>query len=153
MTRAKLVVDADIILDYLNERDPYHQKARLLMIAGKVGEFDLWMSATQVTDLLYSLSDGEEERMQLAQEQVQGLRTFIHVYAAGEAEVDAMLKVSCSIPDCALLGQIALALQADAVITHEQSDFEHCPVRAFGCDEFFLWMQQTHGIAYDEIVL
>ena len=48
MAQAKLLLDTNIVIDYLNEREPYYQKARLLMIAGRVGEFDLWMSSSQI---------------------------------------------------------------------------------------------------------
>ena len=41
MAQAKLLLDTNIVIDYLNEREPYYQKARLLMIAGRVGELDL----------------------------------------------------------------------------------------------------------------
>ena len=58
MAQAKLLLDTNIVIDYLNEREPYYEKARLLMIAGRVGEFDLWMSSSQITDLIYILSEG-----------------------------------------------------------------------------------------------
>ena len=54
----RLLVDTNVLVDYLGNREPFSQQARLLMILGKVGEYSLWVSATQITDLVYILSNG-----------------------------------------------------------------------------------------------
>lgn len=51
MDRLKLLLDTNVIIDYLHEREPHYRKTRLLMTAGRVGEFDLWITSSQVTDL------------------------------------------------------------------------------------------------------
>lgn len=58
MARMKLLLDTNVVIDFLHEREPYYDKARLLMTAGRVGEFDLWITSSQVTDLIYILSEG-----------------------------------------------------------------------------------------------
>ena len=58
MAQAKLLLDTNVVVDYLNECEPFYEKARLLMIGGRVGEFELWISSSQVTDLVYILSNG-----------------------------------------------------------------------------------------------
>lgn len=37
MAQSKLLLDTNVVIDYLNEREPYYEKARLLMIGGRVG--------------------------------------------------------------------------------------------------------------------
>ena len=32
MAQSKLLLDTNVVIDYLNEREPYYEKARLLMI-------------------------------------------------------------------------------------------------------------------------
>ncbi|MFR8831045.1 MAG: PIN domain-containing protein, partial [Eggerthella lenta] len=58
MARMKLLLDTNVVIDFLHEREPYYDKVRLLMTAGRVGEFDLWITSSQVTDLIYILSEG-----------------------------------------------------------------------------------------------
>ena len=58
MAQVELLLDTNVVVDYLNEREPFYEKARLLMIGGRVGEFELWVSSSQVTDLVYILSNG-----------------------------------------------------------------------------------------------
>ena len=50
MAQVELLLDTNVVVDYLNEREPFYEKARLLMIGGRVGEFELWVSSSQVTD-------------------------------------------------------------------------------------------------------
>lgn len=85
MAQAKLLLDTNVVVDYLNEREPFYEKARLLMIGGRVGEFELWVSSSQVTDLVYILSNGgRASEMDAAMGQLRGLRTFVNVFAASE---------------------------------------------------------------------
>lgn len=92
MAQAKLLLDTNVVVDYLNEREPFYEKARLLMIGGRVGEFELWISSSQVTALVYILSNGgRASEMDAVMGQLRGLRTFVNVFAASEREIDLML--------------------------------------------------------------
>ena len=92
MGRLKLLLDTNVVVDFLHEREPHYRKTRLLMSAGRVGEFDLWITSSQVTDLVYILSDGgKRSELPRVLEQLRGLRTFVNVYAVGDREVDRAL--------------------------------------------------------------
>ena len=92
MARMKLLLDTNVVIDFLHEREPYYDKARLLMTAGRVGEFDLWITSSQVTDLIYILSEGGK-RLLLSHvlEQLRGMRTFVNVHAVSDREVDRIV--------------------------------------------------------------
>lgn len=154
MLKPKLLVDTNVIIDYLNGREPYFEKARLLMLAGRVGDFDLWISSSQASDLVYILSDGgRRSLMARTLERLRGLRTFINVYAVGSSEVDKMLASSWSDPEDALLFEVALSLKADAIVSRNKSDFESSLIRVFDCEELFDWLEREHGVAYEELFL
>ena len=154
MAQVKLLLDTNVVIDYLNEREPHYKKARLLMIGGRVGEFELWISSSQATDLVYILSNGgRANEIDVVMEQVRGLRTFVNVCAAGEREVDLMLAASRRDPEDYLLYEITLALRADALITRNQHAFPQGLVPVMDCDEFFRWMRDAHGLDYDEVEL
>ena len=141
MAQAKLLLDTNVVVDYLNEREPFYEKARLLMIGGRVGEFELWISSSQVTALVYILSNGgRASEMDAVMGQLRGLRTFVNVFAASWHD-----------PEGYLLYEIALALRADALITRNQLDFPQGLVPVMNCDEFFQWMRDMHGLDYGEI--
>lgn len=154
MLKPKLLIDTNIVIDYLNGREPYFEKARLLMLAGRVGDFDLWISSSQASDLVYILSDGgKRSLMARTLERLRGLRTFINVYAVGSSEVDKMLASSWADPEDALLFEVALSLKADAIVSRNKSDFESSLIRVFDCEELFDWLEREHGVAYEELVL
>ena len=153
MARAKLLVDTNVLIDYLSMREPFYDEARLLMIVGRVGEFELWMTSSQVTDLIYILSDGgKQSLMPSVLERLRGLRTFVEVFAVGGAEVDRMLASAWKYPEDALMFESALSLKADAIITRNAKDFESSLVRAMTAREFFNWLRDEKGVDYQEVV-
>lgn len=154
MSRIKLVLDTNIVIDFLNEREPFYDKARLLMTAGRVGEFDLWISASQVTDLIYILSEGGKASLiKEVSEQLQGLRTFVNVFPVSDREIDKMLSSSWKDPEDRLLFEVALTLKANCLVTRNQSDFESNLVPILNCDELFNWLKSNFDLDYEEVAL
>ena len=148
----KLLLDTNVVIDFLNQRKPFYESARLLMIAGKVGEFELWISSSQVTDLVYILSNGgKKSMMDEVLAQLRGLRMFINVCAATDREVDSMLATTWSDPEDALLFEMALKIHADAIITRDKELFETDAIKVMNCEEFFSWLKEEQGISYAEI--
>ena len=152
MTRMKLLLDTNVVVDYLNRREPFYEKTRLLMIAGRVGEFDLWITSSQVTDLIYILSDGGTRSLVPdVLERLRGLCTFVSVHPVSESEVDLMLASRWKDPEDALIFESALRMRADAIITRNQKDFEGAMVKVCDCAEFFAWVEEELGVAYGEV--
>ena len=152
MAQAKLLLDTNIVVDYLDGRDFDFAATRLLMTAGKVGEFSLWISSSQVTDLVYILSEGgSKELIGSVLERLRRLRSFVNVYAASASDVDAMLATSWADPEDELLFEIAMKLHADAIITRNEADFETELIKVCNSSEFFDWFEATRGLSYAEV--
>ncbi len=152
MAVAKVVLDTNIVLDYLNIREPYYEKTRLLMIGGRVGEFALWISSSQITDLIYILSNGgRKKEMPDALKMLRGLRTFVNVFAISEREIDIMLSSEWKDAEDYLVYEIALALQADMIITRDKQGFPKGLVKTGDCDDFFAWLKKDRNLVYDQI--
>lgn len=152
MEKLRLLLDTNVVIDYLDAREPHYEKARLLMLAGYAGEFELWITASQVSDLIYILSEGgSRERMPGVLERLRGLRSFVEVFATGESEVDRMLAASWKDPEDCLLFEAALSLRADAIITRNQKDFETSLIKVLDCEEFFEWVKREYSLDYDEV--
>ena len=150
MGRLKLLLDTNVVVDFLHEREPHYRKTRLLMLAGRVGEFDLWITSSQVTDLVYILSDGgKRSELPRVLEQLRGLRTFVNVYAVGDREVDRALATLWKDPEDALIFEAALAMKADAIVTRNQKDFEKSSIKVFDCTGLFAYLEEEKGLVYD----
>ena len=154
MAIQKLLLDTNIIIDLLHRRGPDFDKTRLLMLGGRVGEFSVWISSSQVTDLIYILTDGgKRSRTAEVLERLRTLRLFINICSVADTDVDKMLATAWSDPEDALLVDLALRMHADAIITRDAdltaaaSDM----IRVHDCAGFFDWLKAERGIVYDEI--
>lgn len=152
MPKATLLLDTNVLIDYLSVRLPFYEDARKLMICGRMGEFQLWMTSSQVTDVLYVLSQGgQKAKMKAALAAMQGLRTFVEVFPVGAHEVDVMLMTDWSDPEDALLFECALRIGADAVITRNAHDFESDTIKIADCPGLFAWLRESLGLDYAEV--
>ena len=125
----RLLVDTNIVLDYLDERPSFFQSARKLMILGFLHELELWMSASQATDLFYLLTNGgRASEAGEVKKSMRQARQFIRICSLTESDVDA-------------------------IITRNQKDFERSSIKVFDCDELFAYLEEEKGLAYDFIPL
>ena len=148
----RLLVDTNIILDYLDEREEFIESARKLMVLGFLHEFELWMSASQVTDLFYLLTNGgRASEAEGVKRSIRQARQFIRVCPLTEANVDAALESTWSDFEDACVYQCAFRLKADAIITRNRKDFEKSSIKVFDCDELFAYLAEEKGLVYEEI--
>ena len=152
MALQKLLVDTNVVIDFLLHRDPFYEKARLLMLCGRVGEFNLWIASSQVTDIIYIMTDGgKKSKVPETLEKLRALRTFVNVFAVTDANIDKMLAASWSDPEDGLLINLALKMRADAIITRDADFPETNLIRVHDCASFFEWLKDEKGLSYDEI--
>ncbi len=152
MAIQKLLLDTNIILDFLLQREQQREQTRLLMLAGRVGEFSLWIASSQVTDLVYILTDGGKPNLvPEVLEKLRALRTFVNVCTVTDSDVDKMLATRWQDPEDALLVELALKMKADAIITRDKDFPETDLIRVHDCRGFFEWLGREKGITYDEV--
>lgn len=139
-------------MDFMNERQPFYQQTRMLMVAGRVGEFDLWVTAPQVVDLVYLLSEGgKPELLPRAMERIRGLRTFVQVADLTAANVDRMLASSGQNPEGQLMINAAIDLRADFLLTHEPDGLENGLVKVTNVPGMFEWLCENRDLDYTQI--
>lgn len=152
MAIQKLLLDTNIVLDFIGIRGPHFDDTRLLMLAGRVGEFSLWITSSQLTDMIYILTNGgNKSKVPEALEKLRLLRTFINVYAVTDADIDKMLATTWSDPEDALLVDLALKMRADVIITRDADFPETDAIRVHDCPGFFAWLEREKGVSYAEI--
>ena len=152
MARKKLLLDTNVVVDFLNQREPEFEQARKLFICGKIGEFSLWISTSQATDLVYILSDGGKKKaVEQTLARLREVRTFVNVYPVSASDIDTMLATSWSDPEDALLVEIALQIHADAIISSDKDLFKIDAIPVLSPTEFFASLEENEGITYAEI--
>lgn len=124
---------------------------RCFLLVGYVGGFDLWISSSQMTDLVYILSDGGKAlEMPKVLETLRGVRQFVNIYAPGEVEIDKILLTSWQDPEEVLMHEVALSLRVDAIISRNAQDYEGSFMPVLTCSELFEEFK-SQGIVYEEI--
>ena len=144
----KLVLDTNILLDYLIQREPFYESAALVMELGFLGEFELWMSTSQITDLIYVITEGGKPKLaNYAKGTMQQIRRFIHVYAIDEVDYDAVANSTWSDLEDAFIYEAARNIRADAIISRDKKGFQRSSIQVFTCEELFASLEGT-GIVY-----
>lgn len=148
----KLFLDSNIIVDALRFRESQAESARLLVGLGRIGEFDLWVSPTQASDLAYILSEGgKRSRMRDVAREMVALSEAVHICPCGESEILAGLKSDWPDLEDAFVYEAARAMKADVIITRNRKDFEQSKIPVYDCEEFFEWYAKEYSINYAEI--
>ena len=139
-------------MDFMNERQPFYRQTRMLMVAGRVGEFDLWVTAPQVVDLVYLLSEGgKPDLLPRAMERIRGLRTFVQAADLTAANVDRMLASSGQNPEGQLMVNAAIDLRADFLLTHDPDGLENGLVKVTNVPGMFEWLCENRDLDYTQI--
>ena len=148
----RLMLDSNIVIDYLKMRDPFFAGARKLMLLGFLAEHELWFSSVQANDVFHTLADGGKpsQAVQLKQD-FKKMRQAMHICGVGEAQFDAALDSAWDDLEDACVYQCALRLKADAIVTRNQQDFEKSSIKVFDCDELFAYLAEEKGLTYEEI--
>lgn len=148
----KLLLDSNVVIDYLAMREPYFDSAFKLFMLGKLGEMELWISTAQANDVIYILSNGGKPS--LSEKLKRDLRKFregVRLCSLSEADFDAAIDSAWLDIEDAYVYQCALKIKADAIITRNKKDFERSSISVFDCDDLFLYLQQEKGFEYSFI--
>ena len=148
----KLFLDTNVFIDALTHREPFQQNAKLILALGMLGEFELWMSATQATDIFYVLSEGgKSNRTPWAKEQLAKLLQFVHACDFTSEDINEALKSTWNDFEDACLNQGIHKVKPDVVVTGNLRDFALSDYPVVDCNELFDWVEAKTGIAYCEI--
>ena len=58
----KVLLDTNILVDFALRREPHFEQARKVMILGYLREIELWMGSSQMSDLIYVITEGGKPR-------------------------------------------------------------------------------------------
>ena len=146
----RLFVDTNVLLDALKSRKPNERPAKKLLALGFVREFELWVSAGQVKDLVYFLTDGGKPSLaQDAMRKVAQLHRFVNVCSLTDDDLLQMTRMAWPDPEDALIDIAARKVKAEAIVTQNLRDFGCASVRVFDCEGLFAFLEQEKGIAFD----
>jgi predicted nucleic acid-binding protein len=143
----KLLLDSNIVIDFLAKREPFYESAEKLMLLGMTGDLELWVSTTQANDIFYVLGKGRKSEAELVKQKMRKLKTFMRFCGLNEEHFLNVLDSSWLDLEDACVHEVAVYLSADAIITRNKKDFAKSIIPVYDCDEFFQHMK-TKGAEY-----
>ncbi len=150
----RAVVGNNVLIDYLICREPHFEKAALLMELGYLKELELWIGTSQITDLIYVITDGgRASESEYAKKVMRSLKKMVRIYATDDEDYDAVASSSWDDIEDAFVHQTALKVHADAIITRDECGFRLSTVKAFDCDELFSYLEEEKGFVYESVAL
>lgn len=148
----RLLLDADVVVDYASQRGRFFPSARLLAELAMVRKFDLWMSSTQATDVFYLLSNGgRRSDVPGAREALRSLRSFLHIVSVTESDIDKAVDADWGDFEDACAYYAARKIKADAIITRNRKDFAWSSIKVFDCDDLFAYLEREVGVSYADV--
>ncbi|WP_283170111.1 PIN domain-containing protein [Curtanaerobium respiraculi] len=148
--RLKFVIDSNIALDFLADRDFSRPSWRKLFLMGRIGEVELIMSTSQVTDVAYILTKGGRPSLaSKAKAQISRLNSCSRFVPLYENEVIAAIESPWEDIEDSCVHEVAKRVQAEAIITRDKRDFARSSIKVFDADELFDYLAREKGLTYD----
>ena len=132
----KFLIDTNVIIDYLADRDPFAEHAEKVMKLCVNREAEGMLTANAVTDIYYILRKaiGREEALE-------SLRTIIDVLNIVEVgKNDILQAVEMNMPDFedAIIAVCAKRVKAQFIVTRNRKDFMNAPVESITPEDLLI---------------
>ena len=130
----RIVIDTNIIIDYLEEREPFSEHAARILELCEDGSVEGLLTANAITDIYYIVRKiAGREKTSIA------LRTLCSFLGVAEiSRADILGAFDLPIPDFedALVAQCAKKVKADYIVTRNMPDFAKSQVLAIEPADF-----------------
>lgn len=143
-----LVLDANIVLDHIDRREPFYELSRKVCLLGIVEAANTYISVNALTDVCYLLR--KDFGSQGAQDMIENNLSFLRL--VGITPEDARKALAArwgDFEDC-LVARCAEKINADYIVTRNVKDFTASSVEAVTPEELFARLEEQ-GFVYEEI--
>lgn len=143
-----LLLDTNILIDYLGRKEPFFEPAKQIAMAAFFGDAKVWVPAQSVTDAFYVLERYiESDRLQKSI--LKTLELFSPIDLTGTDLRQAARLSWPDMEDC-LIGLAASKANADYLITRDKTGFERSAIPVLSPLEWVQLMHDERGLEYGE---
>lgn len=120
----RALLDTNIVLDALADREPFSQQARKIFLLAEAGKFNGFLSANTITDIYYvSRKQMPEDKVR---EHLANLMKLFKVLPIEEIDCKIALKSNIKDYEDALLASISDKYQIKYIITRDDEFIKEC---------------------------
>jgi predicted nucleic acid-binding protein len=142
--KIQVLFDLNIILDVLQEREPFYDFSARLMALAETGSIQGWIAAHSVTTLFYLIAKGrspEQARVTLT-----SLLQFLKVSSVDQHTIEQALNLPYRDFEDAVQMIAALQIRADYLLTRNVKDYQPAPLEVIQPVELLAILQQQEGL-------
>jgi len=130
----KVLIDTNIVLDMLLERDLFEASSTKVFELAESGKVEAFLTANSITDIVYILRKKyDKEKIQSA---VSELMKFIKVVSVTLKDISKAFNFLFTDYEDALQTQCAIKIKVDYIVTRNIKDFKSGHIKAITPDEF-----------------
>ena len=146
-----LLLDTNVLIDYLGRKEPFFPAAQKIVIAGFFGDARLWAPAQSFVDAFYVLSRYvESARLQAA---ILKALTVIQPVDLTVTSLERAARLGWDDFEDCLIALAAERAGTDYLVTRDAKGFARSTVPAVSPDEWLDIMCSERGLSYDEVSL
>ncbi|MDR0946400.1 MAG: PIN domain-containing protein [Ruminococcus sp.] len=131
----EVLIDSDVLLDYILVRDEFYADAVKIMDLLLAGRFNGFVSVLALTNMFYTLRkdfDTNERKNLLI-----GLnKTLTFCSVTAEMVINALKNTKFTDFEDCVQTECAKSINADIIITRNLKHYKHSPIRIYSPDEF-----------------
>ena len=124
----RLLIDTNVILDVLMEREPFCRSAQAVLMAVAEEKAQGFITASSVTDLYYLLRKHLHSQQE-AKQALMGLLAVVEVLDVTGSDCERAFELQMPDYEDALLAWCAKRHKIDRIVTRNQMHFEGSPVQ------------------------
>ena len=123
----RVLVDTNIALDFLLQREQFFQDAELLFDAINSGQVIGYITATTLTDIFY-IARRHTRRIEQARQAITEILSVMEICPVSRVVLESALGLSLVDFEDAVQVACAVAQGLDAIVTRDRQDFVSSPV-------------------------
>ena len=131
--KMKLLIDSNVIIDYLADRVPFAQNADMILALCSNGEATGVMTASAATDIYYVVRKAVGHKMAL--DSIRLVCGLLDITEVCKTDIDSALETDMPDFEDALVDVCAKREKADYIVTRDAGDFSKAQTTAIAPDD------------------
>lgn len=140
----RVLIDTNIVLDFLLQREPFFQDAELLFQAIDEGEVIGYITATTLTDIFY-ISRRHTRSLEQARQAVSETLTAMAICPVDRAVLELALDSRLNDFEDAVQIFSAVTQGLEAIVTRDSQGFSSSPMPVLSIQELLQQLRQQNG--------
>lgn len=141
----RVLVDTNIVLDFLLQREPFFQDAELLFQAIDVGEIVGYVTATTLTDIFY-ISRRHTRSVEQARQAVSEILTAMMICLVDRVVLESAFNSGLADFEDAVQIFSAVNQGSEAIVTRDTQGFLSSPIPVLSIQELLQQVRQQNDV-------